>query len=557
MGLVLRYLRKKRRMVLLTTALSAASGGLTMFVLRRTFDAAGNGSQYPSAHALAIGVGLLLALLATSSALQALLARLEGDLVQQLRTEISERFLALEYETLINRKHLVFGAIIEDIGRINPLVMYVPQVAYNLIIGILCLGYLATVSLPLLGAFLAFILTALGVMTCIQLVAREGFDKLREAENRFFESVRTISEAKKELSLNAARSTHFVTKILQPAIELSRKSIVRVHTLVGVNIAWSSVTVIGAAFVVVYLGEAWLELPLAKIAQFVAGALFLMGPLTFVVEVGPMLGRGLASLRHLERIGLDLDSELETMPCKVGAGQLAKTWQRIRIQDVQYKYPAESDEERFGIGPLNLEIRRGELIFITGGNGSGKSTLLLLICGLLRPNSGILRIDDRLVRDELIDYRSRFGGVFGDFFLFTDVLDATGDVLADDQVNAYLQDLSLTSATAVKNGALSKLTLSTGQRKRLALLQCYAEDREILFFDEWAADQDATFREHFYTVILPELKRRGKTILVISHDNRYFGVADRMLQMENGLIVSGSDSRKSPILASAPGSASP
>lgn len=89
----------------------------------------------------------------------------------------------------------------------------------------------------------------------------------------------------------------------------------------------------------------------------------------------------------------------------------------------------------------------------------------------------------------------------------------------------------------VNQGELSKLTLSTGQRKRLALLQCYAEDREIFFFDEWAADQDAHFRDYFYRTLLPELKARGKTVIAISHDDRYFNVADRVVKLEGGKIV--------------------
>jgi putative ATP-binding cassette transporter len=172
-----------------------------------------------------------------------------------------------------------------------------------------------------------------------------------------------------------------------------------------------------------------------------------------------------------------------------------------------------------------------------GGNGSGKSTLLLVLCGLLRPSSGQLLIDGRMVLGELTSYQSRLAGVFGDFFLFSHVLDASGKCLPDHDVEELLRKLELSAQVDVSQGELSRLNLSTGQRKRLALLQCYAEDREIYFFDEWAADQDADFRHHFYCVLLPELKRRGKTVLVISHDDSNFHVADQIVRLENGLVV--------------------
>jgi putative ATP-binding cassette transporter len=79
--------------------------------------------------------------------------------------------------------------------------------------------------------------------------------------------------------------------------------------------------------------------------------------------------------------------------------------------------------------------------------------------------------------------------------------------------------------------------LSSGQRKRLALIQVWLEDRPVIILDEWAAEQDPTFRRLFYTDILPDLKRQGKTLIVISHDDRYFDAADRIISLENGRIV--------------------
>jgi putative ATP-binding cassette transporter len=341
------------------------------------------------------------------------------------------------------------------------------------------------------------------------------------------------------MSMNSRRAEHFVETLLHPAIERSRTWMVKAYLRWGLNQAWSSTTLYASIFFSVYLGHSLLTLSPQIVVHSVIGALFLVGPLSFLVNAGLQVGLGKASLRHLEKVGVDLQSEINlTDATKRETAHRGEAWRHIHASQVVYQYPSETDSKHI-IGPLNLSISRGEMLFLSGGNGSGKSTLLLLLCSLLAPTGGQVFIDGRPVQDELISYRSRFAGVFGDFFLFSHVIDAAGNLTPDHQVEALLKQLHLSTQVEVKQGKLSRLTLSTGQRKRLALLQCYAEDREICFFDEWAADQDQHFREYFYCVLLPELKSRGKTVLVISHDDRYFHLADRVIKLEGGLIVSG------------------
>jgi len=68
-------------------------------------------------------------------------------------------------------------------------------------------------------------------------------------------------------------------------------------------------------------------------------------------------------------------------------------------------------------------------------------------------------------------------------------------------------------------------------------LTAYLEDRPIYVFDEWAADQDPAFRKFFYLQLLPELKRRGKTVVAITHDDRYFATADRIIKLDEGKVL--------------------
>ena len=78
---------------------------------------------------------------------------------------------------------------------------------------------------------------------------------------------------------------------------------------------------------------------------------------------------------------------------------------------------------------------------------------------------------------------------------------------------------------------------SPTQEEINALLLALAEQREVMLFDEWAADQDPQFRRIFYQVLLPRLKEMGKTVIAISHDDHYFSLADRLLEMRRGRLT--------------------
>lgn len=191
----------------------------------------------------------------------------------------------------------------------------------------------------------------------------------------------------------------------------------------------------------------------------------------------------------------------------------------------------------FSIGPVDLTLNRGEIIFLVGGNGSGKTTLLKNLCGLYSPSSGSIHIDDRtLQHDSYDDFRNLFSIVLTDFHLFEKLYGL--DKYEEKDVNDLLARMQIENKTQFKNGRFSSLDLSTGQRKRIALIVSLLEDKPIMVFDEVAADQDPEFREEYYRVILPELKKQNKTIILVSHDDRYFDMADTLIKLEYGKIAS-------------------
>jgi putative ATP-binding cassette transporter len=202
-----------------------------------------------------------------------------------------------------------------------------------------------------------------------------------------------------------------------------------------------------------------------------------------------------------------------------------------------HHYHREKEDETFLLGPIDLTLRPGELVYLVGGNGSGKSTLAKVITGLYPPAGGEIRLNGTLIGDQnRDDYRQCFSTVFSDYFLF-DRIFSRGGPQADRRIQSYLERLHLDHKVSIKDGVFSTTQLSQGQRKRLALLSAYMEDRPFYLFDEWASDQDPLFKEVFYTQLLPDLRSLNRAVLVITHDDRYFGHADRLVKLDYGRIL--------------------
>jgi putative ATP-binding cassette transporter len=211
----------------------------------------------------------------------------------------------------------------------------------------------------------------------------------------------------------------------------------------------------------------------------------------------------------------------------------------LDLSNVRFQYESGQTADRypFILGPVNMTVTAGEVLFIVGGNGSGKSTLVKLLAGLYSPVEGDIRLGGELISDENRDwYRQHFSVVFSDFYLFDELLGEKRPD-ADERSNALLQDLELAHKVSVTNRAFSTVNLSQGQRKRLAMLTAIIEDRPINIFDEWAADQDPHYKEIFYSRLLPRLKSEGKTVIVITHDDRYFDYCDRVIKLEDGKVA--------------------
>jgi putative ATP-binding cassette transporter len=249
----------------------------------------------------------------------------------------------------------------------------------------------------------------------------------------------------------------------------------------------------------------------------------------------PQLSQARAALARVEGIGMDLGAMAER-----GADRAVRpltSFEQVELVNVTYLHRGQGEDPSFTLGPINLTFKPGELVFLGGGNGSGKTTFAKLLTGLYVPREGEIRLNGQTVRRAALErYRQLFTVIFSEFHLFSELHGLAAPDL-EDKARTYLKLFQIDNRVSVTNGAFSTTTrLSGGQRKRLALVVAYLEDRPFYIFDEWAADQDPHFKEIFYTQLLPELKSRGKVVLAITHDDRYYHLADRLLLLEDGKL---------------------
>jgi putative ATP-binding cassette transporter len=437
--------------------------------------------------------------------------------------------------------HRLLSALSEDVTTISTALMQIPRLAMNLVITVVALAYMGWLSWQLLLSTLGFM--ALGIVSYNLPVQRAGLHlrRVRDERDVLFAHLRALVHGAKELKLHRRRRQVLLEQELIPTSDAIRRATFLGNAIFAAASVWGNLLFfIAIGFLLFGLGQG--RVGEQVLTGYILVLLYLVAPLETLLLTLPQLGRAAAAVNKLESLGIELTSAAEPQ----AASPLSRpAWRSLELVDVTYAYRGEG-AEGFGVGPFNLSFRPGELVFFIGGNGSGKTTLAKVLTGLYPPDGGEIRLDGRPVTEEsLDDYRQMFSAVFADFHLFKSLMAADGTGV-DESAAAYLDHLQLQDKVRVEGGRLSTLDLSQGQRKRLALLNAYLEDRPLYFFDEWAADQDPQYRAVFYFEILPELKARGKTVFVISHDDQYYAVADRLIKLTDGRIEADSGAPAQP-----------
>ncbi|MGD9733076.1 MAG: cyclic peptide export ABC transporter [Desulfamplus sp.] len=463
--------------------------------------------------------------------------RIAETVITKVRVRISDKIRKSELLFLENiGKSEIYTLLTQNTNLISESVVMIINSCQSGIVLIFCLFYIAYLSK------LVFFTTVLAISAAVFsfMIHRKAIDsELRETttkETKFFGMLHNTLDGFKELKMNQKKSDDYFGFLSVLAEETKHLKIKTGFRFV-IEIMFSQVFFYSLLAIIVFLLPKFDYLTGTILSKVTTAILFIIGPANMVVGAIPLISRANIAVENIYSLEKRLDEaskpqKLETEP----PVKQFHSFNAIELKDVTFSYLDSNNLPLFTLGELNMCVKPGETIFIVGGNGSGKSSLMKLIAGLYYPSSGAVFLDGTPVDKTIYPaYRELFSVIFGDFHLFDRLYGL--DNIDEEQVSQLLKIMHLEKKTALIDNSFTNINLSTGQRKRLAMIVSLLENRPVCLFDEWAADQDPVFREFFYTTLLDKMKKDGKTVIAVSHDDRYFHLADRVITMEYGKFV--------------------
>lgn len=513
------------------TALTGIANAVLLWLINTVAGDTAAGKPIPAKMTVLYCLAVLIYTLASKLSLarandifQHQIARLRIELVDAIR---ESDILSLEK---IGHSE-IYAALIQESDYLSQNFTQIVGIIQSMFLVLFSVIYIATISQISFITLCFFGL--LGMLIFWQTRTRLD-QKMRNVfvrETAVMDSLTHFSEGFQEIRLNADKSDALFARFARLVEEL--KSII-----LSISRDWAGLLLFNNAYLYALLGIVILVLPMfftgysTAIYKIVTATIFCIGPLTGIFSFSHVYRRAEIGLGHVYGI-LDKLRSASQEPRSQGESNRFREFSRLSLEQLTFEYRHVDGTSLFKAGPWNLHFDRNELVFITGGNGAGKSTLMKLLCGLYEPESGSILLDGVPVTSEnLQDYRDLFSAIFTDFHLFQRLYGLQG--VDPDRVNELIAVMELSHKVSYAKGRFSTVKLSTGQRKRLALIVALLEDRPIMILDEWAADQDQHFREFFYRTLLPRFRDAGKTIIAVTHDDRYWSCADRLIKFEAG-----------------------
>lgn len=211
------------------------------------------------------------------------------------------------------------------------------------------------------------------------------------------------------------------------------------------------------------------------------------------------------------------------------------------------KWFGEGEAKTMAVNEVNLEAQFGEMVYVVGPSGSGKTTLLSILSGILRPNSGKVLVEGvdiwGLSSDELADFRLRkIGFVFQDYHLFPRLSTAENVAIPlilkrQEWVEAIHMAEKYLDIVGLKSRAeLPPVKLSGGEQQRVAIARAIASQPDILIMDEPTASLDGDTGQAILSFVHKNILNKDRCILVVTHDDRIYEFATRILKMEDGRL---------------------
>lgn len=455
------------------------------------------------------------------------------QILHKVRTRVADKIRRADLLSLEGLERAgIYATVQRETLEISSIGKPLVSVVQALLLLILMLFYILYLS-PFAFLFTASIIAASSLFYLARKKQLSGAlrDVLRK-EDKVYETLSHVLDGIKEVQLNTARSDDLMSHT-RARSEAARDRRIDVETQFAALAVFSQVAIYGGLALLVFVLPQHFAGLKENVAQIAFAFIFLIAPVFGTLGMVPNLYQAEVAIQSIQEIEAKLDEAIRPIPLQ---GNERASFREIVLDHLTFKFEDPKSEHPFTLGPINLTLSPGDVIFLSGGNGSGKSTLLKLLTALYRPESGAIYLDGARVEGSLVHaYQSLFTTVFSDFHLFDRLYGLPNP--DPERAERLLRELELTGKVEIVDGAFTTLSLSTGQRKRLGLAVALLEDRPIFVLDEWAAEQDPEFRRKFYVEILPQLKAAGKTVIAVTHDDRYFSTAERVLRMEEGRLT--------------------
>ncbi|KVN12732.1 MULTISPECIES: cyclic peptide export ABC transporter [unclassified Burkholderia] len=456
---------------------------------------------------------------------QVTLSHIGARIMHDLRSQVVSRIMHLPYETheRLGASHM-HAILSEDVAKASSALGTLPSFVVCAGLVAFGFGYLLLLSPVHFVGVAAVLLVGMSVARYASARLGRTLREARTDEDEMQGLYRALIEGAKEFRLSAGRRQRFIESTFAP-LSLRLASRKRASGILwGATVQWNNFVFFMLLAMAAVLPN---QLSLGNASTLTTYALVLLllrGPMMALMEMVPTLVAGKVALERLARF------EQPQLP-RERADVTEPTVRSLALRALRFRYPVDADEQPVSIGPIDLQLTAGKIVFVTGGNGSGKTTLAKLLSGLYAASEGSVLLNDvALGLDSALMLRRCVSAIHSDFFVmpFETAASARSPMLSQ-----WIQLLGLEDKLSAAGGWQSAPRLSQGQRKRLALVNLLADDKPVCIFDEWAADQDRSRRELFYRRFLPELAALKKLVIVVTHDSDYFDVADTIVHMKD------------------------
>jgi putative ATP-binding cassette transporter len=529
------FLWKRSRFTLIGAVISSIASGTASVALVSVLQRMIGHAPAPTRSSGILFAALCLVILLSRVSSQLLLTYLAQRATARLVLQLCRQIVSTPLRKLEDiGKPRLQAALSDDVGNLINGLVTIPGVVTHATVVLLCTAYMVWLS-PLMAGVVLLLLAAGAAFVQAAMRGNLRFAALAWADrDLLFAHFRSLLEGIKELKLHYGRRTAFLHDVIPAATRSYEQNSLKSTAIFSVGAGAGQIFIYVTMALAVFALPQWVGVEMRVATGFMIFLLYLMVPLEYLTYAVPIVARGNLALSQLHSLNLAPSESNERRPavdaCSWDGGYV------LKLSGVTHKYFREGGDGQFNLGPIDLSIRHGELVFLIGGNGSGKTTLAKVITGLYVPDAGEVRLGNMVVTENNRSlYREQFSAVFQDFYLFDGLFGLERSEI-ERTAYQYLSMLQLDRHVTIVGGRFSSLNLSFGLRKRLALLVSYLENRPIYVFDEWACDQDPVFKHVFYRELLPDLNQCGKTIIVISHDDQYYDSGARFVRLENGTI---------------------